>query len=217
METPIGFGWMLEVAAEIIKMIRLGGGVAYALLAMLAWCLALVVIKHMELRRSRIIRPQLVQELEQLVLAGKLPEATAYCRRNSYAMTRILLAGILHFDRSEPEIKELLEEAGRQEIPAIRKHLTTLRSLAAAAPLVGLFGTVVGMIGVFRVLSEGTVIEASQLAGGISQALITTAIGLLVAVPGIVFYNDFSNRVNTFVLEMEKISLNLIAILKRGV
>ena len=108
----------------------------------------------------------MIQDLERLLIEGKLAEATAYCKRSPFPMARIILAGILHYDRSEAEIKERLEEAGRQEIPAIRRHLTTLRTLASAAPLIGLFGTVVGMIKVFAVLSQGETILASQLAGG---------------------------------------------------
>ncbi|MBI1208982.1 MAG: hypothetical protein GC191_17055 [Azospirillum sp.] len=208
--------YLHHLAVQIVEMVHAGGVVAYFLLFMLAWCLIVVAIKAAGLRRKRIIRPAIIQDIERLLIDGKLAEATAYCKKSAYPMARIILAGILHYDRSEPEIKERLEEAGRQELPAIRKHLTTLRSLASAAPLVGLFGTVIGMINVFATLSKGTTIEASALAGGISQALITTAIGLLVAVPAIVSYNDFSNRVNNFVVEMEKISLNMVAILKRG-
>ena len=98
----------------------------------------------------------------------------------------------------------------------MRAQLTTLRSIASAAPLLGLFGTVIGMIQVFDALSKGGTIQASDLAGGISEALITTACGLVVAIPAIVFYNNFTNRVTNLIIEMEKISLHMVAILKRG-
>ncbi len=201
--------------AMILDAIQAGGFIVYVLLAMLAWCVFIVMIKHAQLRRSRLIRPDVVRHIQDLLLNGKLAEATAYCKKASFPMARVILAGVINYDRNEAEIKERLEEAGRQEIPAIRSHLTTLRTLAAAGPLVGLFGTVVGMISVFSVLSEGGVVEASELAGGISKALITTATGLLVAVPAIVFYNDFSRRVTTIIVEMERISLDMVAVLKR--
>ncbi len=192
-----------------------GGPVVYVLLFMLAWCLLIVLIKLFQLRRGAIVKPRLVREVEQMLKDNKLAEAAAFCKQRPSPMTRIMHAGIINYDRSEGEIKERLEEAGRQEIPAIRSHLTTLRSLAAAGPLVGLFGTVIGMISVFSVLSEGGAVDGTALAGGISRALITTAVGLLVAVPSIVFYNDFSRRVTTFVVEIEKNSLHLVELLKR--
>lgn len=194
-----------------------GGAVVWLILALLLWCLGIVVVKVGQLRRSRVIGPRFVGEVERLLVDGKHAEATALCKRSKYPMARVLLAGILVFDRSEYEIKERLEEAGRQEIPWLRRHLTALRSIASAAPLMGLFGTVLGMIKVFGALSQGGVIEAHHLAGGISEALITTASGLAVAIPAIVFYNDLSNRVTNLVIEMERISLNMVAILKRGV
>jgi len=202
--------------AFLLHIFQLGGAVVYLLLAVLLWCLAIIFVKLGQLRHGRVINARVVSQVEQLLLENKLAEATAFCKRASYPMTRIILAGIIHYDRSEFEIKERLEEAGRQEIPWLRKYLTTLRSIASAAPLLGLFGTVLGMISVFNALSKGGTIEASQLAGGISEALITTACGLVVAIPAIIFYNSFTNKVTNLIIEMEKISLGLVAILKRA-
>ena len=202
--------------AFIAHLFELGGVVVWLLLIMLLWCLAIVGHKLIQLRRGRVINPKVVSHVEQLLLDRKLAEATAYCKKMPFPMTRIILRGILYFDRSEHEIKERLEEAGRQEIPWLRRHLTTLRSIASAAPLMGLFGTVLGMIHVFNTLSKGGTIQATDLAGGISEALITTACGLVVAIPAIVFYNDFTNRVTNLIIEMEKISLNMVAILKHN-
>ena len=131
-------------------------------------------------------------------------------------MTRVILAGIYHFDRSEAELKDILEEAGRQEVPVIRRNLTALGTIAGVAPLLGLLGTVLGMIEVFSTLSQGTGIDATDLAGGISQALITTACGLVVAIPTLAFYNSLSNRASNVIIEMEKISLQMVAVLKRS-
>lgn len=205
-----------QLAAFIAAGVQQGGLIAWVLVAMFIWSVAIIIIKLLALRRSAVIRPDVVKHIEELLLANRLPEALAYCRKHSFPMARVILAGILHYDRNEAELKERLEEAGRQEIPAIRKHLTTLRSLAAVGPLIGLFGTVVGMISVFSVLSQGTAIEAPELAGGIATALVTTALGLLVATPSIVFYNDMTRRVGNLVIEMERISLHMVAVLKRA-
>ncbi|MEI8393208.1 MAG: MotA/TolQ/ExbB proton channel family protein [Rhodospirillaceae bacterium] len=193
-----------------------GGAVVWLLLGVLVWCLCIIVVKSAQLRHGRVINRRVVAHIEQLLIDNRLAEATAFCKKKSYPMTRVILAGILHYDRSEHEIKERLEEAGRQEIPWLRAQLTALRSIASAAPLMGLFGTVLGMIQVFSVLSKGGVIRGSDLAGGISEALITTACGLVVAIPAIVFYNTFTTRVTNLIIEMERISLNLVAVLKRN-
>lgn len=202
--------------AFIVDIYQKGGIVVVLLTALALWALVIIVLKARHLRRDRIISPAVVQQVEQLLLAGKLAEATAYCKQTSVPMTRIILAGVLNYDREEAELKERLEEAGRQEVPGIRRHLTELRTIASVAPLLGLFGTVIGMISVFDTLAQGETIRATDLAGGISQALITTAVGLVVAMPAMAFYNDFSNRVTTLIIEMERIALRMAAILKRA-
>lgn len=207
----------VQAAAAFIRHVFvMGGPVVWVLAAMLAWCLVIIAIKLRDLSRQRVIHPAVVRQVETLLIEGKLAEATAYCKKASVPMTRIILAGVLHYDRSETELKERLEEAGRQEIPVIRRHLTTLRSIASTAPLIGLFGTVLGMIAVFDTLARGSSIQASDLAGGISEALITTAVGLSVAIPSMAFYNDFTNRVTLLIIEMEKIALHMAAILKQA-
>jgi biopolymer transport protein ExbB len=205
-----------QLEAFVVHLFQLGGVVVWLLLVILVWCIGIIVWKLGQLRHSRVINAKVIARIERLLLENKMAEATAYCKKASLPMTRVILGGILYYDRSEHEIKERLEEAGRQEIPWLRAQLTTLRSIASAAPLLGLFGTVIGMIQVFNALSKGGTIQASDLAGGISEALITTACGLVVAIPAIVFYNNFTNRVTNLIIEMEKISLHMVAILKRG-
>lgn len=200
----------------VADMIAQGGLVAYVLVGVGVWALVLIVLKLVHLRRDRILRPSLVKVIEQLLVEQRLPEATAYCKKHPAPITRVILTGILNYDRNEAELRNRLEEAGRQEVPAIRRHLTTLRSIAVTAPLLGLFGTVTGMIQVFDALSAGGAIRATDLAGGISQALVTTAVGLVIAVPVLAFYNSFARKVSNLIIEMEKITLGMAAILKRG-
>jgi biopolymer transport protein ExbB len=192
-----------------------GGPLIWPLLALFVWGLGIIGLKWVTLRRSRIIDPQAVNRIETMLLEGKIEDATAYCKQHPLPMTRIVLAGIVHHDKSEAELKEVLEEAGRQEVPGIRSHLTALGTIASVAPLLGLFGTVLGMISVFSVLSSQNSIDASRLAGGISQALTTTAVGMAIAVPTLAFHNYFITRVQLLILEMEKISLHMVAVLKR--
>jgi biopolymer transport protein ExbB len=192
-----------------------GGPLVWPLLGLFVWGSGIIVLKTLTLRRSRIIGPDAVSHVERLLLEGKVEDATAYCKQHALPMMRIVLAGIVNHDRSDAELKEILEEAGRQELPGIRSHLTALGTIASVAPLLGLFGTVLGMISVFSVLSSQHSIDASQLAGGISQALTTTALGMAIAVPTLAFHNFFISRLQLLILEMEKISLHMVAVLKR--
>lgn len=201
---------------SIVDLIDKGGVLIYPLAVLAVWGIAIIVIKSATLRRDRIIVPDAVEQLEALVVNGNIPEATAYCKKHPAPMTRILLAAIINYERGEAELKESVEEAGRQELPRIQSHLTTLSTIASVSPLLGLFGTVLGMISVFSVLSQQANIEANMLAGGISEALITTACGMAIAMPTLAFYNHFISKVQNLIIEIEKISLHMVAVLKRS-
>ena len=201
---------------SVVEVFNKGGVLIYPLLLLLVWGLVIIVVKWFALRREKIIKPKAVREVERLLLAKKVPEATAYCKQNSAPMTRILEAAILNHDKSEAELKEILEEAGRQEVPKIRSQLTTLGTIASVAPLLGLLGTVLGMIEVFSELSQQANVNASALAGGISEALITTACGMVIAMPTLAFYNYFTSQLQNLIVEIEKVSLHMIAVLKRA-
>lgn len=200
----------------IVDLIDKGGVLIYPLAALAVWGIVIIVIKSATLRRDRIIVPDAVEQLEALVVNGNIPEATAYCKKHPAPMTRILLAAIINYEKDEAELKESVEEAGRQELPQIQSHLTTLSTIASVSPLLGLFGTVLGMISVFSVLSQQANIEANMLAGGISEALVTTACGMAIAMPTLAFYNHFTSRVQNLIIEIEKISLHMVAVLKRA-
>lgn len=201
---------------NVIELIEKGGVLIYPLAVLAVWGIVIIVIKSATLRRDRVIMPDAVEQLEALVVSGNIPEATAFCKKNPAPMTRILLAAIINYEKDEAALKESVEEAGRQELPRIQSHLTTLSTIASVAPLLGLFGTVLGMISVFSVLSQQANVEASMLAGGISEALVTTACGMAIAMPTLAFYNYFASRVQNLIIEIEKISLHMVAVLKRS-
>ncbi|MDB4223877.1 MotA/TolQ/ExbB proton channel family protein [Granulosicoccus sp.] len=200
----------------IVGLFEKGGLLVVPLLVLLVAGAVIIVYKAIQLRQSRIVSPAVVKELEQMVLARRTADATAYCKQNSTPMTRVLLAGILNYEKSESELKATLEEAGRQEIPSIRYWLPTLGTIASLAPLLGLLGTVVGMIEVFATLAQEENVNSTMLAGGISQALVTTAIGMVIAMPTLAAYNYFVAKVQTLTIEMERLSLRMVSILKRS-
>jgi biopolymer transport protein ExbB len=113
------------------------------------------------------------------------------------------------------EIKELIEDQGRQEIRKLQKGLGVLETVAVLAPLMGFLGTVLGMIKVFDVIQKQGVGQAAALSGGISEALLTTVTGLFIGIPALIFYNYFSHKAENFVLDIEKHSGDLIKKLHR--
>ncbi len=201
--------------SSISYLFSAGGLLVYPLLLLLVAGLIIIVIKAIQLRRGRTIAPEMVDKIEGMLIDRKIPEATALCKQGSSPMSRVLMSGIVNYEKSEAELKEILEEAGRQEVPGIRAWLPTLGTIASVAPLLGLLGTVVGMIEVFSTLSEETSVNPSMLAGGISKALLTTAIGMVIAMPTLAAYNFFIAKVQNLIIEMEKTSLRIIAALKR--
>lgn len=201
---------------SVIDLIDKGGVLIYPLTVLAAWGIVIIGIKWNALRRERIIMPEAVEKLEELVVSGNIPEATAYCKKHPSPMTRILLAAIINYEKDEAQLKESVEEAGRQELPHIQSHLATLSTIASVSPLLGLFGTVLGMISVFSVLSQQANIEASMLAGGISEALVTTACGMAIAMPTLAFYNHFTSKVQNLIIEIEKTALHMVAVLKQA-
>jgi len=192
-----------------------GGVLAYLLALLLLVGIAIIVIKAFQLRRARVINRKAVDRIEGMLIDRRIPEATAQCKQSPSPMSRVMMAGIVNYEKSEAELKQILEESGRQEVPKLRFLLPALGTIASVAPLLGLLGTVLGMIEVFATLAEETVVNPTMLAGGISQALVTTAFGMVIAMPTLAAYNYFIAKLQNLTIEMEKTSLNLIAIMKR--
>jgi biopolymer transport protein ExbB len=133
--------------------------------------------------------------------------------RRGSPLGAILAAGLNNYRHGREVMKESIEETGRQVVHDLDRFLNTLGTIASITPLLGLLGTVVGMIKVFSVITTVGVGDPAVLAGGISEALITTAAGLSVAIPSVMFYRYFQGRVTELVLKMEEESLKLVDIL----
>jgi biopolymer transport protein ExbB len=199
----------------MIEFLLRGGVLMAPILFCSVLALGIVIERMFNLRVKRVIRTAELEEVESMIREKRISEANMILRRSTSAISRILLAAILNHDKERTEIKELIEDAGRQEIPTLERYLGILGSIAGITPLLGLLGTVAGMIRVFDVISKAGVGQPNALAGGISEALITTAAGLTVAIPALVFHSYFVSKVDGLVLEMEKHSLRLLDILKR--
>ena len=203
------------MSSAMIQFLARGGPIMIPILLCSIIALAIIIERLFSLRVKRIVKGNILREVEELLRDKKLTEANALCRRFSSTITRILQVAILNHDKGKDEIKTMVEDAGRQEMPVMERYLNLLGTLAAITPLLGLLGTVRGMILAFDVIAAAGVGDPRTLAGGISEALFTTAFGLSVAIPTLVFHGYFVNKVDGLVLEMEKHSLRLLDILKR--
>jgi len=198
----------------VYEFIVQGGMVMYVLLAASVLALTIIFERSWSLRRSVVLPADEIEEIEEAVSSGNVDAAVQMCSDNNTAMSRILWVALKNRGVRRAAMKEILEEIGRQEVAHLERYIGVLGVIAAVSPLLGLLGTVIGMIEVFQVISIEGVGKADILAGGISKALNTTAAGLSVAIPALVAYRIFESRVNRFVIEIEQHALHFVEMLK---
>lgn len=197
----------------MFEVIKAGGWLMVPILACSIVAMAIILERFWSLQRKRITPKHLVAQAWHWAKNGELNEARINFLRNSSPLGRILAAGLVNRHHSREVMKEGIEETGRHIVPQLERFLNTLGTIAAITPLLGLLGTVFGMIEVFNAILEHGVGSPKELAGGISTALITTAAGLSVAIPSLMFYRYFRGRVDELVITMEQESLKLVEIL----
>ncbi|MCY0871630.1 MAG: MotA/TolQ/ExbB proton channel family protein [Acidithiobacillus caldus] len=201
---------------DLWELFRLGGFVLPILLLAAVIALAIAGNRLWVLRRARIAPRGLVERVGELVEAGKVQQAVKILYENDTPLARILLTALQQAGQPRDVIKEMVEEAGRQEVAHLDRYLNFLGSIAGVAPLLGLLGTVIGIMHAFAAIGMVGMGDPKALAGGIAEALITTAGGLSVAIPSLLFYRYFRGRVETMVLATEKEALKLINLLGGG-
>ena len=176
--------------------------------------LALIIERTWYLRANRIVPKGLLNEAVQVYREGKVNEETVEGLERHSPLGMVLAAVLRHADASRDEARNAVEETGRAVAHRLERFLTTIGTIATLAPLMGLFGTVVGMIEIF---ASQTAAGANpiQLAHGISIALYNTGFGLLIAMPTLVFYRHFRALVDSFLVEMETQAAKLVAVVHR--
>jgi biopolymer transport protein ExbB len=162
------------------------------------------------LKKARVIPRRLVEDVIVLIHAGKIDQAQSLCTRDNCAMGRLIGSALENAERPHDQLVEYVEIAGRRESQELQRFVGTLGIIAAVSPLLGLLGTVFGMIETFGLIGRDGVGNAQGLAGGIAEALITTASGLTVAIPCLVFYRLFVYQARALAIEMERISLRVV-------
>lgn len=171
--------------------------------------LALIIERLWYLRRKRILPPGLLEQAIRDYRDGRVDGATVSRLEKNSPLGIVLAAGLQHSDVSRDDMKEAMEDAGRTVALQLERFLTTIGTIATLAPLMGLFGTVVGMIEIFGA-QNASGSNPAQLAHGISIALYNTGFGLLIAMPALVFYRHFRALADSFLIEMERQATRLV-------
>ena len=198
----------------MLELIRAGGWPMIPLLLMSALALGIIVERFWSLRPTRVLPPGLGDEVRAWVARGKPLEVAHIDSLRSTSPLGALLAAALDVRmRSREEIRERVEDVGRHLVHRMERFLNTLGTIASAGPLLGLFGTVVGMIEMFLGILDHGIGDASQLAGGIGKALVCTAAGMLVAIPALAFHRYFRGRIAGYIVDMEHEAIRLMDVL----
>jgi biopolymer transport protein ExbB len=197
----------------VFELVLAGGWLMIPILLCSVISAAICVERFWTLRSNQIVPKNLLAQVWNWIKTNEMDNRKLRELRASSPLGQVLAAGIANHRRGREQMKESIEEVANQVVHEMERYLNTLGTVAAITPLLGLLGTVIGMIKVFTAIRlEGTG-NAAVLAGGISEALITTAAGLTVAIPSLFFYRFFQRKVDELVISMEQEALKLVEVL----
>lgn len=188
----------------MIELLRSGGIVMIPLLLASVIAAAVALERLYSLRASRVVRPEIAAVLDAARDEQGITTVLEVCGQHPGPFARIVAVCLEVRGMPAAEAREAVGDVGRREVHEIRRGLPVLETVAGVAPLLGLLGTVFGMIRVFRLMGEGGIGQAEVLSGGISEALVTTAVGLVVAIPAFVAHSYFSARAEDLIVEIEE-------------
>lgn len=199
--TPSGEG-----GESLLDLVQKGGVIAYIILALSVGALVLIIFHLVQIRRAALLPPEQLDQVDHLLARGDASAALAYVAdpANDSYFARIMTVGLTRFQKSAFgafEIKSAIEEAGEEQTARLYRSTDALQVIGAIAPLLGLLGTVQGMVGAFSTLSKSAATKPELLANDISLALITTLMGLTLAIPCIALFTFFRNRIDAFAAE----------------
>jgi biopolymer transport protein ExbB len=199
----------------MLEIVVAGGWVMFPIILCSILAAAIIIERLWTLKPARVVPRDLARRVWDLVSRDQLTPQTLQELRAGSPLGQILAAGLAnrHLDRAV--MKEGIEDTGRHVVHELERYLNTLGTIAAITPLLGLLGTVTGMIRTFSALTLGGVGDPASLAGGISEALITTAAGLMVAIPALIAYRYLRGRIDALVVQMEQEAIALVEALHR--
>lgn len=197
----------------MLELFKAGGWLMIPLFICSVISIAIIAERFWSLQKKRIAPGELVTQIWQWLQYKQVDELRIKALQANSPLGQVLAAGLINRNSSRDITKESIQDVGRHVTVAMERNLNTLGTIAAISPLIGLLGTVIGMIKVFAVITAEGVGNPETLAGGISEALITTATGLVVAIPSLIFYRYFRGKINKLVVGMEEQAMQLIEIL----
>ncbi|MCH8080135.1 MAG: MotA/TolQ/ExbB proton channel family protein [Proteobacteria bacterium] len=198
----------------MLELFKAGGLLMWPILICSVISLAIIFERFWSLQEKRIVPKHLVAQVWQWAKVGHLNNQRIRELSVASPLGRILAAGLVNRSHEREVMKESIEEVGRHVAHSLERFLNTLGTIASISPLLGLLGTVIGMIKVFAVITTHGVGDASILAEGISEALLTTAAGLSVAIPTLMFHRYFRGKVDALVMTMEQESIKMVEVMQ---
>jgi len=199
----------------LIEIFLKGGFLMWAILFSSIIGLGVVIDRYIVLRNAKINVPAFMVRIRGLIKKRDISGAVSYCMEEKSPVANIMRKGLRKYKLGHERVKEAIENAGRQEISKLEKGLSILASVAGIAPLLGFLGTVTGMIQAFMTIEDlQGAANPSDLAGGIWEALVTTAFGLIVGIPALAFYNYFLSAVKKLVGDMEAVANDVVDIIQ---
>lgn len=199
-----------------MDLIGKGGIFIYPIVFCSIVALAVFLERLWVLQRKHVIPSEFIRKVEDLLKKQKLSDAIFLCQADPSSIARVFFAGLKNAGRGMWLVKESIEERGGREAAILEKRVGILSTIASLTPLLGLLGTVSGMIKTFNVISLQGVGNPAPLAGGIAEALITTAAGLSVAIPTLVCYRIVKDKAESLIFEMEENSIKIIEIMENA-
>ncbi|HEV7714452.1 MAG TPA: MotA/TolQ/ExbB proton channel family protein [Steroidobacteraceae bacterium] len=191
------------------EIVRAGGPLMWPIILCSIAAAAIVLERLWTLQDRRVLPPELTQKVWQLIESNQINDKVIAALEQNSPLGRVLAAGLSNRHRSREQMMERLEDTGRHVIHELERFLNTLGTIAGVSPLLGLLGTVTGIIKAFNAIQAGGMGDPRALSGGIAQALITTAAGLLVAIPSLFAYRLLRSKVDGIVIAMEKDAIRL--------
>lgn len=202
---------------NFFRMIADGGLVMWPILVAGILGIFIFLMKTIQFHREEINITELVKGLVNVLKRDGLIEAISLCDNTPGPAAKVVGSVILALERGDEDLRQAADEAYLQELPRLERHLSVLGTIGYITPLLGFFGTVLGMMGAFQIISgtESVYLTASSLAGSVNKALLSSAFGLLVAIPSYLGYNYLIGRVNQLTFDMERAATEIIGFCER--
>ena len=194
----------------MLELFHRAGIMMYPLTLASLIAVAFIIERSISLRKRKILIPEIISVVSNFSSVKDIELARTICSRYDGPLSNVIKLGLENYNLPKIEIKEILEDQGRQEIRKLERGLGVLETIAAIAPLMGLLGTVLGMVEVFEVIKDQGIGQTAALSGGISQALLTTVTGLFIGIPVLIAYNYFTSKSENLILDIEKYTNDLV-------